>query len=260
MNKHTLLILLSCLLMPALASAQESASLMIGTEYFRSWGVATDGYSLIPMNLVGRFPLGGSLFLSVGIGYDRATETTPDFADFSREVTPGSPDDGIQSFRQATTIFDQAIAFTPGIRISVPGGPERMRLWLGADAVGVFYPERRMVTIGLVDVVNAQGEVTQFSRTETIGRGYQGYGLGLRAVIGVEWTLLDGLLLGAELGPGINNRYRDPSHDFVTTGVSRVLPNPDIINEWTGERTGLEGVEYQAVFRFRGLVYLGWEF
>ena len=164
----------------------------------------------------------------------------------------------VRRLGETTTAFDQAFAISPGLRYDIPGGPDRLHMFLGFDAVGAYYPGRRTVTNQEFVIQEQQGAILSMSQSERIGTGFRGWGYGLQANVGLELYVMKELLLGVEFGPGNFSRTRDGNQQFVTTGVRPSLPDSTVQEPFTVETERRGPDEQTSGFRFRGMVYLGW--
>ncbi|MDP5170095.1 MAG: outer membrane beta-barrel protein [Bacteroidia bacterium] len=236
------------------------SSITLGVEAYRPWSVSPSGFASTPFTIRYSARVQSNWRVVIGMGWEQSRESGVDEINFSDQFQDGMGNTVTRSASETTTIFDRVLGAQAGVRYLIPGGPDRVRLLAGVDLLGAYFPERSLVTNSRQMTVNQDNQVQAEFVSESVGRGYEGYGFGTQASIGVEITVSDGLLLGLEIGPGRFARFRDTQHTIMTTGSRQMEPNFTEVIEFETENVGFEGESSSSSARFRGMLYVGWEF
>lgn len=259
MKTHWILI---CLMMlPTTTFSQELGNrIMLGVEAYRPWTVSSTGIASNPVSLRFSQVIHQNWQISIGAGWEQYEESGVDEINFSNQFEGGGGNVITRTINESTTIFDRAIGVQSGVRYLIPGGPEQLRLFVGVDALAAYYPDRRLLTNASEIVTDEAGQTIRFFESETVGIGYEGYGFGIQGNLGLELVVIDGLLVGIEFGPGTFARYRQVRHTYTSTGTRQNPIDPTMALEFESENIGVEGEENVSSQRFRGMLYMGWEF
>lgn len=262
-TSHILLATLLAILSNGYTFSQQQQlgnSLTIGIEAYRPWTVSSTGIASNPVSLRFSQVIHPNWRIAIGVGWEQYEESGVDEISFSNQFEAGMGNTIIRSFDESTTVFDQAIGVQSGVRYLIPGGPDRLRLFAGVDALAAYYPDRRLVRNTSETVTDEAGQTIRFFESETVGVGYEGYGFGIQGNLGLELVVTDGLLVGIEFGPGTFARYRQVRHTYTSTGTRQNPLDPTLVLEFESENVGVEGEENVSSQRFRGMMYVGWEF
>lgn len=262
-TSHILLAILLAILSNGYTFSQQQQlgnSLTIGIEAYRPWTVSPVGIANIPVSLRFSQTIHPNWRIAIGVGWEQYEESGVDEISFSNQFNDGVGNTLTRSINESTTVFDRAIGVQSGVRYLIPGGPERLRLLVGVDLLGAYYPDRRLETRSIQRTVTQDNQLVEAIMSETIGTGYEGYGFGIQGNLGLELMVIEGLHAGIEFGPGTFGRYRQVRHTFVTTGTRQDPIDPNRMLEFENENMRFEGEETTSSQRFRGMLYVGWEF
>lgn len=241
-------------------SQQLGNSLTIGIEAYRPWTVSSDGIANNPVSLRFSQAILSHWRIVIGVGWEQYEELGVNEISISNQFNDGLGNTLTRSVNESTTVFDQAFGTQAGVRYLIPGGPERLRLFAGVDLLAAYYPDRRLETRSIQRTVTQDNQLVEAIMSETIGIGYEGYGFGIQGNLGLELLLIEGLHVGVEFGPGTFGRYRQVRHTFVTTASRQNPIDPNGMIEFETENMRFEGEETTSSQRFRGMLYMGWEF
>lgn len=255
-------LIISLHLFPIWMYGQEypSHSFTIGLEAYRPSSVAPTKVASSPIAVRFFQGLTPTWRLALTLGWEEYEETGIDEVNLQREWFTTVGGSGIMTMNEVTTISDQVVSFSVGPRYIIPGGPPRIRMIVGGDLLGAYFPERTVIIDSKIEQVGELGEVLTFAESQAIGRGYAGVGFGIQGSIGVEGIIADGLIIGMEFGPGRFARFREVVHTFREVGLRQVTP---VMTEPMPVENEFErsiGEEQESQVRLRGMIYLGWEF
>lgn len=259
MKSHWILI---CLLMFSMTSFSQELgnSLTLGLEAYRPWTVSPTGVANLPVSLRFSQNLVPNWRVAITLGWETYEETGIDEIDFLQHFENGMGDWMTRSLTETTSTIDQVVSLSAGPRYMIPGGPEQLRMIIGVDVLSAYFPERTVLIDTRQRQTNELGEVLTFFESRATGSGYEGYGFGVQGSLGLELIVVDGLIVGMEFGPGTFARYRQVGHAFIREGTRQLDPMAATPETFEDEFFQGMGQESQSNVRFRGMLYVGWEF